>query len=76
MDKLEKKFDNLVPTDKVKLLSTTGQYRPRILQLFHEKELCIKCGVPTVVGDRMMIAVDGSWPEEYFNLWEHKKCGK
>lgn len=75
-DRLEEKFDNLSPTDKVKLLkaSSDTSYQYKVLALFHNKKLCIECGAQPQIGARRMIAIDGDWPTRYLNLWFHREC--
>ena len=76
MDKLEKKFDNLDPAGKIKLLKASSDtpHQYKVLALFHNQKLCIECGRQTQIGDRQMIAIDGDWPTKYVNLWECKEC--
>ncbi len=76
MDKLKKKFENLSPTDKVKLLEASSDTSRlyEVLALFHNQRLCIECGKQTQIGDRQMTAFDGEWPTRYLNLWKCRGC--
>lgn len=76
MDKLDKKFENLSPTDKVGLLtaSSDAAHQYEILALFHTQRLCIECGRQTQIGDRQMVPLDGEWPTRYLNLWKCREC--